>query len=49
MGEDAVAMTDIGSPTRPAWLEEQAGVNISGVKRTFLAVGLSPTHKGNIQ
>lgn len=49
MGEDAVAMTDIGSSVRTAGLEEQAGVNISGVKRTFLDVGLSPTHKGNIQ
>ena len=45
MGEDADAMRDIGFPTRPAGLEEQAGQSTSRVKRTFLDMGLSPTHR----
>lgn len=49
MGEDADAMRNIGFPTKPAGLEEQAGQSTSRIKRTFLDMGLSPTHRGDTQ
>lgn len=49
MGEDVVVMTHIGLSTRHTGHEEQAEVNISEVKRIFLAVSVSPIHKENTQ
>ena len=46
-GEDADALRDIGLLARPAGFEEQAGESTSGIKRTFLSVGLSPTYRGD--
>lgn len=49
MGQGAAVNDRYGFIHEACWASEQAGVNTSRVEGTVLAVGLSPTHKGNIQ